>query len=267
MDLGLAGKRALVTGSSSGIGAGIARMLAAEGCVVVVHGRDRDRAEAVARTIGQAGGAADLAIGDLADPAQAEAVARAAGTVDILVNNAGGAAGTSAMGWTEVPDEGWFETYNGNVLAAARMIRALLPAMKGRGWGRVINIASAAATQPIAFGPDYGAAKAAMINMSVSLAKALGACGVTANTVSPGMVLTPAVERWLEGMRGPMGWEGLDMAEMERRAAAHLTPIPVGRIGRVEDIGHAVCMLASPASGYMTGANIRVDGGQVQSIN
>lgn len=267
MDLGLAGKRALVTGSSAGIGAGIARMLAAEGCIVVVHGRDADRATRVAEDIRQAGGVADLVIGDLADEAQAEAVARQAGAVDILVNNAGGAAGTSAMEWTEVPDDGWFQTYNGNVLAAVRMIRPLLPAMKAKGWGRIVNIASAAAAQPIAFGPDYAAAKAAMINMSVSLAKAMGPCGVTANSVSPGMVLTPAVERWLESMRGPMGWEGLEMAELEQRAASHLTPTLVGRIGRVEDVAHAVCMLASPAAGYMTGANIRVDGGQVQSIN
>jgi 3-oxoacyl-[acyl-carrier protein] reductase len=267
MDLGLAGKRALVTGSSSGIGSGIARMLAAEGCAVVIHGRDRDRATQVAEVIRRAGGSADLAIGDLCDEAQAEAVAREAGPVDILVNNAGGAVRTSAMGWTEVPDEGWFQTYNGNVLAAVRMIRPLLPGMKARGWGRIINIASAAATQPIAFGPDYGAAKAAMINMSVSLARSLGPCGVTANSVSPGMVLTPAVERWLDNMRGSMGWEGLEMAELERRAATQLTPTLVGRIGRVEDIAHAVCMLASSASGYMTGANIRVDGGQVQSIN
>jgi NAD(P)-dependent dehydrogenase (short-subunit alcohol dehydrogenase family) len=101
----------------------------------------------------------------------------------------------------------------------------------------------------------------------VSLAKSLGPCGLTANSVSPGLVLTPAVERWLESMRGPMGWDGLSMAEMEQQAAAHLTPIPVGRIGRVEDIAHVVCMIASPASGYMTGANIRVDGGQVQSVN
>jgi 3-oxoacyl-[acyl-carrier protein] reductase len=262
MDLGLAGKRALVTGSSSGIGAGIARMLAAEGCAVVVHGRDRARALAVADAIG-----GDVACGDLSDDAGAEAVLAAAGEVDILVNNAGGAAGTSAMSWTEVPFDAWARTYSGNVISAARMIAGVLPAMRTRGWGRIINVASAAATQPIAFGPDYGCAKAAMINMTVSLAKSLGPCGVTANSVSPGMVLTPAVERWLESLRGPMGWDGLSMAEMEQQAAAHLTPIPVGRIGRVEDIAHAVCMIASPASGYMTGANIRVDGGQVQSIN
>lgn len=263
MDLGLSGKRALVTGSSSGIGAGIARMLAAEGCAVVVHGRNAARAQAVADEIG----AAAVAIGDLATDAGADAVAAAAGEIDILVNNAGGAAGTSAMEWADVPESAWMETYQLNAIAAARMVRRLLPGMKARGWGRVINIASAAGTQPIPFGPDYGAAKAAMINMTSSLAKALGSCGVTANTVSPGMVLTPAVEAWFANLRTAMGWGEIDMTETERRVTQQIVPIPVGRAGRVEDIAHAVCMIASPASGYMTGANIRVDGGQVQAIN
>jgi NAD(P)-dependent dehydrogenase (short-subunit alcohol dehydrogenase family) len=263
MDLQLTAKRALVTGSSSGIGAGIARMLAAEGGAVVVHGRDRARAEAVAAEIG----AAAVALGDLSTDAGADAVAAAAGEIDILVNNAGGAAGTSAMQWTEVPEAAWIETYQANAVAAARMIRRLLPAMRAKGWGRILNIASAAATQPIAFGPDYGAAKGAMLNMTVSLAKALGPCGVTVNSISPGAVMTPAVEAWLGELSRNLGWGELTLEEAERRAAAEITPVPVGRIGRVEEVAHVVCMLASPAAGYVTGANFRVDGGQVQSVS
>lgn len=263
MDLGMAGKRALVTGSSSGIGAGIARMLAAEGCIVIVHGRDAAKARAVADDIG----AASVAIGDLSTNEGADAVAAVAGEIDILVNNAGGAVGTSAMHWTQVDEAGWEGTYQLNVIAAARMIRRLLPAMQAKGWGRIINVASAAATQPIAFGPDYGAAKAAMLNMTVSLAKSLGACGVTANSVSPGMILTPAVEAWLGALGQTMGWGEIPIEEAEIRAARELTPIPVGRIGRVDEIAHMVCMIASPRAGYMTGANVRMDGGQVQSVN
>ncbi|WP_313808465.1 SDR family NAD(P)-dependent oxidoreductase [Sphingobium sp.] len=263
MDLGLTGKRALVTGSSSGIGAGIARLLAAEGCAVIVHGRDAARARAVADRISAAG----VAIGDLSTDAGADAVAAAAGAVDILVNNAGGAVGTSAMHWTEVDETAWAATYQLNAIAAARLIRRLLPAMQARGWGRIINIASAAGVQPIALGPDYGAAKAAMLNMTVSLARSLGSCGVTVNSVSPGMILTPAVEAWLSHLRATMGWGDIPLEEAEARAARELTPIPVGRIGRVEEIAHVVSMIASPAAGYLTGANIRVDGGQVQSVN
>ncbi|ATI80744.1 SDR family NAD(P)-dependent oxidoreductase [Sphingobium yanoikuyae] len=263
MDLGLTGKCALVTGSSSGIGAGIARLLAAEGCAVIVHGRDAAKAQAVAVDIGAAG----IAIGDLSTNAGADAVAAAAGEVDILVNNAGGAVGTSAMQWMQVDETSWDATYQLNAIAAARLIRRLVPAMQARGWGRIINIASAAATQPIALGPDYGAAKAAMLNMTVSLARSLGPCGVTANSVSPGMILTPAVEAWLSRLRENMGWGDISLEEAEARAARELTPIPVGRIGRVEEIAHVVSMIASPAAAYMTGANIRMDGGQVQSVN
>lgn len=264
MDLGLAGKRALVTGSSSGIGAGIARMLSAEGCTVVVHGRDAGKAQSVADSIG---GDTRVAVGDLSTNAGADAVVETAGEIDILVNNAGGAVGTSAMHWTEVDEAGWEGTYQLNAIAAARMIRRLLPGMQARGWGRIINVASAAATQPIALGPDYGAAKAAMLNMTVSLAKSLGPCGVTANSVSPGMILTPAVEAWLGNLKRNMGWGDISLEEAEARAARELTPIPVGRIGRVEEIAYVVCLIASPNAGYMTGANVRMDGGQVQSVN
>ena len=171
------------------------------------------------------------------------------------------------MAWTEVPEAGWIETYQLNAIAAARMIRRLLPGMKAKGWGRIFNIASAAGVQPIAFGPDYGAAKAAMLNMTVSLAKSLGPCGVTANSVSPGTILTPAVARWLENLAKTMQWGDLPFEALERKVAETMTPTPVGRIGRVEEIGHVVCMIASPGAGFVNGANIRVDGGQVQSLN
>ena len=267
MDLELAGKRALITGSSSGIGAGVARMLAAEGCIVVVHGRDRARAEEVAHAMG----AASVAIGDLATDEGADLVVEVVrgnvGGIDILVNNAGGAAGTSALSWLDVDEAGWQATYQSNAVAAARMIRRLVPGMIAQNFGRVIQIASAAATQPIAFGPDYGAAKGAMLNLTVSLAKSLAGTGVTSNSISPGMVMTPAVERWLHGLAESQGWNARDLAAIEARVTRELTPIPVGRVGRPEDIGFAVCMLASPKSGYITGANIRVDGGQVQSVN
>lgn len=263
MDLGLVGKNALVTGSSSGIGAGIARMLAAEGCWVIIHGRNRARAEGIAADIG----ARSVVIGDLSTDEGADAVAEGAGRVDILVNNAGGAVGTSAMAWGEVSEASWAATYQLNVIAAARLVRRLLPAMRDSGWGRIINIASAAGTQPIALGPDYGAAKGAMLNMTVSLAKALGNCGVTVNSVSPGMVMTPAVEDWLANLSNVLGWGDISLDEAEIRAAREITPIPVGRVGRVDEIAHVVCMIASPAAGYMTGANIRIDGGQVQSVN
>ena len=123
----LIGKRALVTGSSSGLGAAIATPLAEEGATVVVHGRDEQRARQVTDRIG-----AETAIGDLTSDAGAEQVARAAGEVDILVNNAGG---YHQLGWTEPESADWASTYNVNVLSGVRMIRHLVPAMRARGWG------------------------------------------------------------------------------------------------------------------------------------
>lgn len=271
MDLQLKGKRALVTGSSSGIGAGIARLLAEEGCDVVVHGRNSDKAEAVAESIRSTGGRCAIALGDLSTNAGADAVAQAAtaafGSIDILINNAGGSSGGSASDWWDVTEDQWVQTHEMNAVAAARMVKRLLPGMKKQGWGRIVQIASAAGTQPIPMGPDYGATKAAMINMTVSLAKALGDCGVTSNCISPGAVLTPAVEHWVTSLAEKEGFSDLPFEEQEKRVASRMAPTLLGRIGRTDDIAMAVCMVVSPRMNYMTGANIRVDGGQVQSIN
>lgn len=239
-------------------------MLAAEGCDVIVHGRDAQRTQAVSEAIG----AVAWTLGDLADERAAEAVADAVGKVDILVNNAGGSSpGTTTQAWMTVVDSAWSETYAMNVLAAARLVRRLLPAMQAQGWGRIINITSAAGTSPMALGPDYGAAKAAMLNMTVSLSKAVAGTGVTVNSISPGPILTHAVRQWGETLATQHGWDASSFEAIEKRIVADLAPIPVGRFGRAEDIGHAVCMVASPAAGYMTGANVRVDGGQLTNVN
>lgn len=266
MDLQLNGKRALVTGSSSGIGEGIARMLAQQGARVVVHGRNLERTRAIADDIGGV-----TAIGDLSGNEGADAVAavveESLGGIDILVNNAGGADGTSALSWQVVDEEDWLATYQKNVVAATRMIRRFLPGMKSRGWGRIIQIASAAATQPIATGPDYGCAKAAMVNLTASLTRHLGDCGVTANTLSPGMVLTPAVEQWMTDLAQQPGWQGMERDQIERKLTTEAVPTALRRAGRVDEIAFAVCMMASPRLGFMAGANLRIDGGQVQAIN
>jgi NAD(P)-dependent dehydrogenase (short-subunit alcohol dehydrogenase family) len=272
MDMQLTGKRALVTGSSSGIGEGVARMLAAEGCRVVVHGRDAARAEAVARAIGAAG----VALGDLSTDAGADAAAAMVkgllGGVDILVNNAGGGTrdpgglSSTATDWLDVDIATWVRTYEGNTVAAARMIHHFVPGMKAAGWGRVIQIASAVGVQPNTFGPDYSSAKAGMINMAVGLAKSLTGTGITVNTVSPGVIRTPGVERASAEMAIREGWGDIGPEEREKRWALERLKLPVGRIGRVEDIGAAVCLLASPLGGFITGADLHVDGGQVHTM-
>jgi 3-oxoacyl-[acyl-carrier protein] reductase len=262
MDLQLTGKRALVTGSTAGIGEGITKMLALEGCRVVVHGRDRARADRIRAEIGNG---ATIAIGDISTEAGANAVAEAAGEIDILVNNSGPVV-TPGKRWDEIDDVAWIEAYQQNAVAAARMIRRFLPGMKKRAWGRIINIASTGANQPMKLQPNFYASKAAMLNMTVSLAKELGDCGVTANTVSPGPVFTRMSAEVVEKARSEFGWSNLSSEEAAQRIIGTLN-IPLNRWGQIEEIAYVICMIASPRSSYVMGANIRVDGGDVQSMN
>lgn len=137
--------------------------------------------------------------------------------------------------------------------------------MQARGFGRIVNITSASATQPEATVGEYSAPKAAMVNMTASLARALARTGITVNSVMPGTILTPAVEAWLSHVASQHGW-GSDWDEIERRFTSELIPLCTSKLGRPEDIGRMVALLASPLSGYMTGSNYRVDGGQVRAI-
>ncbi len=264
MDLKLAGKRALVTGSSSGIGAVIVKLLAAEGAMVVVHGRDESRASAVAEAIRACGGKAEVAIGDLATNAGADAAAHAAlsgGPIDILVNNAGI---LPRQSWMEATPDLWQQTYNSNVISSIRMIQRLVPQMRERRWGRVIQIGGGLAQQPHGSAPHYNATLAARHNLAVSLARELKDSGVTSNIVAPGAILTEENQPMLMQMAQAYGW-GEEWEEIERRSVQMMAPNDVGRLGRPEDIATAVVYLASPMADYVSGATIRVDGGTIRS--
>jgi 3-oxoacyl-[acyl-carrier protein] reductase len=268
MDLQLADKRALVTGSTSGIGAEIARMLALEGVRVVVHGRDRTRAEAVITQIEAKGGQAAMALGDLMIADGVESVVRstqqAVGSIDILVNNAGGSNGVIAPGWFETPVDGWTESYRQNTLPVVRLAQAFVPAMRERGWGRVIQISSRNAISPYAqFGP-YGAAKAALNNLTLSLSKALTGTGVTSNGIMPGLIYTPMAEPWFRNLAKQLGSD--DPQVGQDFALKSVLQQTVARIGQPRDIAVAVCFIASPLSDFMTGTTIRIDGGATPTL-
>ncbi|MFC5754485.1 SDR family NAD(P)-dependent oxidoreductase [Actinomadura rugatobispora] len=266
MDLQLTDKRALVTGSSSGLGEAIARALAAEGADVVVHGRDRGRTEAVAAAIRADGGSAHVAIGDLTSDPGADTVAEAAlarGPIDILVNNAGAYPHRT---WKEATAEDWRETYEANVTSGVRMILRLVPRMHERGWGRVIQIGGGLALQPGADLPHYTATLAARHNLTVSLARELKGSGITSNTVAPGAILVDAVQRYLTDLAPDRGW-GETWEEIERNAIEELVPNDVGRMGRPEEIAGAVLYLSGPLADYVTGTTLRVDGGTVRGVH
>jgi NAD(P)-dependent dehydrogenase (short-subunit alcohol dehydrogenase family) len=242
VDLGLAGKRAFVTASTSGIGAAIARRLAAEGCTLLIHGRDAQRARELA---GELGGGAQAILGDLTVAAGDVCTYAAAWRPDVLVANAGPFA---ERDWENATPADWASTFDGNLVSTVRIVQAVLPGMRKASWGRVITIGSRGAVTPLVNMVDYSAAKAALVNATTSLARHLSGTGITANTVSPGVILTPGLEKMFAGR---------DSAEI----AAEYAPNPTGRLGTPEDIAAAVAFLASPLAGYVNGVNLRIDGG------
>jgi 3-oxoacyl-[acyl-carrier protein] reductase len=269
MDLRIEGRRALVTGASSGIGRETAKTLAREGAVVVVAGRNRARTEETARQIEQAGGKALVATGDLTRDEDADAIAdlalEALGGIDILVNNAGGSDGDAARSWREITPEDYFASYSLNLVAAVRLTRRLAPGMVERGWGRIINISSAVGRQAMNALLHYGTAKVALENLSLNLSMDLARHGVTSNVIVPGMILTDVAQGFLEQLRDRFGWPD-DAEEIMRRYTAEVAPQPVPRFGDPTEIAAAVAFLASPLSDYTTGAVLRVDGGMTKGL-
>ena len=266
MDLQLNGKRALVTGSTSGIGEQIAKTLAQEGVSVIVHGRRLAEATRVVQEITAMGGTAVAAIGDLAsDGETAEivtAVTSAFGGIDILVNNAGA---FPMRPWLQSTAAEWVELYNANVGSVVRLVTRLVPAMVERKWGRVIMLGSFLGPMPGPPVANYGTTKAANIAQAVSLAKELGGTGVTANTVSPGPIRTPGMEAGVREMMTAQGQEyDFDLFE---QFYVKETRLPVGKIGSPVDIANAVAFLSSPLANFITGANLRVDGGMMPTTN
>jgi len=263
MDLGLTNKRVLDTGSTGGIGEGIARRFAEEGATVIINGRRAEQAKRVAAEIRKAGGKAVVAVGDLSDDDATARVVEIAqtelGGIDILVNNAAGGEHQNDM---TTPPVNWAEAYNINVLSMVRLIQRLLPLMQEQGWGRIINISSAAAVRPAPGMGAYSATKAAILNLTVTMAQGMKEDGVTINTVSPGAILTPNMVEM--GMAQGMG---KTVSDVEAAMNQMMGDMPFARMGQVDEIANVVVFLASELASYVHGANIRVDGGYVPTIN
>lgn len=268
MDLQLQGRRVLVTGSSSGIGEAIVNMLAEEGARVVVHGRNRERAEKVAADIGAAG----VAIGELAGDGEADAVhaqacAALGGNVEVLINNAGGnAKGNTSKAPAEIDIEDFIANYRANTLGAVRLCKLSVPDMVAAKFGRIVNVSSAVAMQPNFMGTDYSAAKAALLNYTVSLAGSLRGVNVTANVLTPGVIMVDGLLRFGRQRFGDAEMSPEDVSRNFAEQNVFEMP-PVGRLGMPRELAMVACLLASPLSGFITGANYRVDGGQVRGLN
>ena len=268
MDTQLKGKRALVTGSTGDIGAGIALSLAREGVSVALNGRNEEAAKRIAAHITEQGGHVVMALGDLGSDEGAQKVADAAiaalGGVDILVNNAGT---FQLRDFMNISANEWAKTYNSDVLSMVRMTQMLAPAMKESGWGRIVNIASGAAISPQFGPPDYSAAKAAVVNLSISIAQSFAATGITCNTVSPGPIDNKAFRQEGFGIAAQMGFESDNWDEVEKHLLQTALRNPSNRLGTVEDVAAAVTFLCSPLTSWINGANLRVDGGLIGVVN
>jgi len=259
MDLGLAGKTAVVTGASKGIGLAVVRGLAGGGAHVIAGARESSAGlDELARD-----GQVRTVVGDLAAPSGPARLVEAAGErIDILVNNVGGAPARTG-GFLSITDEDWYATIELNLMAAVRTTRAALPAMIAAGGGAIVSTCSVNAYLPDPAVMDYSAAKAALANFSKALSKEVGPRGIRVNTVSPGPVAT---DLWLGqgGVAATVGAAtGADPQDVQRQAASQMV---TGRFTKPEEVADLVVFLASERAGNVTGADFAIDGGLVQTL-
>lgn len=258
MDLGIAGRSALVLGGSQGLGFACARALAEAGVRVALNGRDEGRAAQAARELG--GGAVAVA-GDVSVPAERAHILRQAreqlGAITILVTNAGGPPPGPVEGHAH---DTWLRALETNMLAALDFAVLALPDMKADGFGRIVNVTSFTVREPY---PNMGLAtgvRAGLTGAMSSLAQEVAGQGVTVNNILPGLMDTGALRRVYAAQSER---EGISQDEAKTRMAAS---VPMGRLGTADDFGPLCAFLCSRHAAYITGQNITVDGGLVRSL-
>ncbi len=261
MDLQLNGKRALITGSTAGIGLAIAKMLSAEGARVIVNGRlqtsvDRARAAIAQATKKDADGYA----GDLGDASVAESLAKAFPDVDILVNNLGI---FDPKPFEQIPDADWLRFFEVNVLSGVRLSRLYLPRMRKQNWGRIIFISSESGMHIPAEMVHYGMTKTAQIAVARGIAESVAGTGITVNSVLPGPTRSRGVGDFVAAMAAQEG-KSTDQVEIEFFQNMRPSSL-IRRFATTEEVASLVAYVASPLASATTGAALRVDGGVVRS--
>jgi 3-oxoacyl-[acyl-carrier protein] reductase len=263
MDLGLEGATAVVTGGSKGMGRAIAERLAVEGAQVAVLARGREALDDTVTALHGAGSAGSLGLSiDVTDGRQVEEafseLDRRWSSLNVLVNTLGPGAGR----FEQLDDERWNDTFDLGVMAAVRCVRAGLPLLRRAEWARVVNVSAHSTQRQSPMLVAYTAAKAALTSVSKNLSKSLAPEGILVNTVSPGSIVTASFS---EGLREVFEGEGLDATDpydvMKWIDANFHQPADLGRAGRPEEVATLVAYLASRANGYVTGADVNVDGG------
>ena len=262
MDLGLRGKVALVAASSKGLGRAIAEELAAEGAHLVICARGREALEQTAESIRQMAPVkvVDVAA-DVSDPKDAARVVSAAleefGQVDILVTNSGGPPSGS---FESITAEMWDSATRLLLKSAVELTRALLPGMKERRWGRILNVTSIAAKQPIDGLMLSNSLRAAVIGFARTLANEVAPFGVTVNNLLPGYTRTDRVQELARATGGKTGASNTDIVSRWEKE------IPMGRLGEPREFAALAAFLASERASYITGSSIAVDGGWLRSL-
>jgi 3-oxoacyl-[acyl-carrier protein] reductase len=269
MDLGLRGRSCVVTGASRGIGLETARQLCSEGASVLLVARSEEALRAGAESCERAGASSggraaasplDVTRPDAGERILAEATARF-GPVEVLVNNAG------AARWRDiddVPDSDWRAAWELNVMACLRTMRAIVPGMRERRWGRVVNVSSTAGKRPSANMPEYSVAKAAQLSLSRLYADRCAADGVLVNAICPGPTRS---ELWVsEGGLADQSAELSHLGGREEALSKAGAGRPIGRLAEVGEIAAAILFLCSERASYVAGAAWSVDGGTVQVI-
>jgi NAD(P)-dependent dehydrogenase (short-subunit alcohol dehydrogenase family) len=259
MDLDLRDRVCLVTGSTGGIGLATARLLGAEGARVVVTGRDSEHVDRAREEVGAALGV----VADVAEPGAAEEVIAAAnglGPVDCLVNNVGIAYQAS---FDELTDNQWDELWQLNVMSFVRSIRAVLPSMRTRGSGAIVNVSSTAAKRPSTGMPNYSVTKAAVLSLSRLVADLYAKDGIRCNAITPGPTATGAwlAEGGLADQQAKRSGKTREQV-LESLAAGR----PLGRLAEPEEIASVIAFLCSDRASYVTGAAWSADGGTVPII-
>src|SRR5919201_1794712 len=265
MELGLGGKTCIVTGASRGIGRETARQLCAEGASVLLVARSTEELRRAATACAREGGRAEPFGCDVTDPDAGDHMAKAAadrfGPIDVLVNNAGTARWRDL---DDVPDEDWQAAWEVNVMATLRATRAVVPGMRERGWGRIVNVSSTAGKRPSRYMPEYSVVKAALLSLSRLYADRCAADGVLVNAICPGPTKS---ELWVaEGGLADQSAELSGLASREEALAKAGAGRPIGRLAEVTEIASAIVFLCSERASYVSGAAWSVDGGTVQVI-
>ena len=262
MDLNLSGHRAVVCGSSQGIGRAIAIQLSRQGADITLMARNPERLESVVRELdSETGQKHEMIVADFAEPAQVkigiDQFVNSKKTADILINNTGGPPGGAAI---EAEVNEFLEAFNSHLVCNQILTKALVPGMKNKGFGRIINIISTSVKQPIHGLGVSNTIRGAVANWAKTLANELGPFGITVNNILPGTTRTSRLDQIIDARSQK---SGKSVEEITKEFEAE---IPAGRFADPKEVAAVAAFLASPAAGYVNGINVPVDGGRTACL-